>query len=119
VSATGSFSRADRLIDAEQFRRVFAAARRSRDGHFTVLYCDNTVARPRLGLAISKKRLRRSVDRNRLKRLVRESFRQHRRSLPAVDLVVMAGPLAEKADNSAALASLHAHWQKISHVRTQ
>ena len=42
-----------------------------------------------MGLAIAKKCARRAVDRNRLKRLVRESFRLERLGLPGLDLVVM------------------------------
>ncbi len=42
----------------------------------------------RLGLVVGKKLLKRSVDRNRLKRIVREQFRLRRANLPACDLVV-------------------------------
>ena len=41
----------------------------------------------RLGLIVGKRLLRRAVDRNRAKRLLRESFRQ-RADLPAMDIVV-------------------------------
>ena len=46
----------------------------------------NTEAR--LGLVVAKKLLKRAVDRNRVKRVVREQFRLRRSALPAVDLVV-------------------------------
>ena len=42
----------------------------------------------RLGLVVGKKLLKRSVDRNRLKRIIREQFRCQRASLPACDFVV-------------------------------
>jgi ribonuclease P protein component len=44
----------------------------------------------RLGLAISKKHARRSVDRNRIKRIAREAFRARRQSLPPVDIIVLS-----------------------------
>jgi len=44
----------------------------------------------RLGLAISKKHARRSVDRNRIKRVAREAFRVRRQSLPPVDIIVLS-----------------------------
>ena len=43
---------------------------------------------PRLGLVIGKKLLRRAVDRNRVKRCIREQFRLNRGRLPACDLIV-------------------------------
>ena len=42
----------------------------------------------RLGLVVGKKQLKRAIDRNRVKRIIREQFRLARASLPAVDLVV-------------------------------
>lgn len=46
------------------------------------------IADARLGLVIGKKLLKRAVDRNRLKRVLRERFRQRRIGLPAFDLIV-------------------------------
>lgn len=42
---------------------------------------------PRLGLAISRKAAPRAIDRNRIKRIIREEFRHNQARLPAVDLV--------------------------------
>jgi ribonuclease P protein component len=57
-----------------------------------VLYRTQEPAGPtaRLGLAISKKHARRSVDRNRIKRVAREAFRVRRQSLPPVDIIVLS-----------------------------
>jgi ribonuclease P protein component len=45
--------------------------------------------RPRLGLVVTR-RLGKAVQRNRVKRLLREFFRRHQTGLPAFDLVIMA-----------------------------
>ncbi len=111
--STGTFRREDRLLAKRDFDRVFDDAQRSRDRCFTVLFCHNTVGHPRLGLAISKRRVRRAVGRNRLKRIVRESFRRHRYSLPPADIVVMAGSDAADADNANLFDSLERHWGRV------
>ncbi|MDX1507243.1 MAG: ribonuclease P protein component, partial [Woeseiaceae bacterium] len=74
-SARHRFGKNRRLPDAAAFGRVFEKARRSRDTWFTVLSRDNELACARLGLAISKKHCKKATARNRLKRIVRESFR--------------------------------------------
>lgn len=67
----------------------------------------------RLGLAIAKKHVRLAVDRNRVKRLIRESFRRQRNSLKGLDIVVLARPGIEKVDNPTLFASLQQHWQRL------
>jgi ribonuclease P protein component len=53
------------------------------------------------------------VRRNRIKRLVRESFRQHQHELPAVDIVVNARSGARDADNAVIVRSLEKHWRTV------
>lgn len=83
------------------------------DPYFTVLARPNAEPLARLGLAIAKKCARRAVDRNRLKRLVRESFRLERLGLPGLDLVVLCRRDAVTADNLQLRASLTRHWARI------
>lgn len=111
--------RENRLLDEKAYSRVFGNAGRSRDALFTVLYRSreaNSAALAsmpaRLGLAVSKKNCRLAVGRNRIKRIVRESFRAHQQELHGVDLVVLNKPKTHDAANSALFASLKKHWQK-------
>jgi len=106
------FGRAERLPDKAAFAQVFGNARRSRDRCFTILYCRNDRDEPRLGLAIAKKNCRLAVERNRLKRIIRESFRTHRTALGGLDFVVMNKPGAESMSNRELFDSLAAHWQR-------
>ena len=64
----------------------------------------------RLGLAISKKACSKAARRNRIKRIVRESFRRHRAELGGVDVVVMATSAAAGASSDELFASLDRHW---------
>jgi ribonuclease P protein component len=100
------------LLTAAAFGRVFQKATRSRDKFFTVLCRDSKEESARLGLAISKKHCRKASARNRVKRVIRESFRQHQQQLAGLDLVVINQPAAASADNGAMRASLAGHWQR-------
>ena len=79
-----------------------------------MLAVGNETGRARLGLAISKKQARRAVDRNRLKRLIRESFRCQREQFDDTDLVVMARSAALSIDNAKLRASLERHFFKLA-----
>ena len=110
--ANRRFRRSSRLADKASFSRVFEKAERSRDKMFTVLYRPNGTGEPRLGLAIAKKHCRPAVGRNRLKRIIRESFRHHRSALGGLDIVVLNQPAATRAGNKALFDSLEDHWQR-------
>lgn len=58
--------------------------------HFACHLAPNGQGHPRLGLAVSRKVSKKAVQRNRLKRVIRESFRRHRCQLGAGDYVVVA-----------------------------
>jgi len=110
---TGSgFPRERRLRTSKEFGRVFADPVRSSDRFFTILARPNDVGTARLGLAISRRAAKRAVDRNRLKRIARESFRQ--KALPAWDFVVTARPAAAAAPSAALHASLDSLFAKLA-----
>lgn len=104
--------RARRLTRSAEFSRVFAEPRRSSDRFFSILARDNGGTEARLGLAISRRAAKLAVDRNRLKRLVRETFRG-RSDLSSLDFVVMASPRATLARSSELRASLEKHFTRL------
>ncbi len=114
-----NFQRPLRLVNGAQFDAVFRRGSRSADQWFTILYRDNQSGHARVGLALAKKRIRHATQRNRIKRLVRESFRRQRDNLPAVDLVVMARDAAAVASNAQLHGSLQRHWQRIAKDKQQ
>jgi len=64
-------------------------------------------------MAVSVRAAGNAVRRNRLRRLIRESFRTHRGELPAVDVLVTARAAATAATNREIFASLARHWLAI------
>ncbi len=113
------FGRQSRLLDARAYSRVFDKARRSRDDWFTVLCRQNDLEIARLGLAISKKNCRKAAARNRIKRLVRESFRLHQQELAGLDIVVMNKRSTADATNAALFDSLSGHWKRCAKAAPQ
>ncbi|HQV41455.1 MAG: ribonuclease P protein component [Moraxellaceae bacterium] len=91
MTACYRFPRTHRLLRPEDFKTVFdSTAFKVGEQHFLLLIRPNGLDHPRLGLVIAKKKVRLSVERNRLKRTVRDSFRRHQATLPAVDIIFMA-----------------------------
>jgi len=108
-----TFPRSARLLSKFQYQQVFRHAIKSADDCFTVLANPASEKNVRLGLAISKKMVARSVDRNRLKRLIRESFRLNRTKMRDLDLVVMARKGSHNQSNQVLSDSLLKHWKRI------
>ena len=102
-----------RLRRAGDFAALRTSSGRAGGRCFHMRYRRNELGHARLGLAISKRVSKRAVERNRIKRLVRESFRRVRHQLPAVDLMVMARDQAASTTGAALLAELDQLWQKL------
>ncbi|MGB5622726.1 MAG: ribonuclease P protein component [Gammaproteobacteria bacterium] len=102
-----------RLSNKGDFTRIFRRSQRSADALFVVLASRGSHDHARLGMAISMKATGSAVCRNRIKRLVRESFRLRRADMPALDFVVMAKPGVARESTARIAASLDAHWSRI------
>jgi ribonuclease P protein component len=103
-----------RLRRKSDFEAAYARGRRFGNGFFAVTARPNDIGGPRLGLAVSVKNAGNSVERNRLRRTIRESFRLHQHDLPAVDIVVSARGRAREATGAELRTSLVALWKKVT-----
>lgn len=68
----------------------------------------------RLGIIVARKHVKRAIDRNRIKRLVRESFRHRQETIPSLDVIVLARPGIGTLDNQQLYQQLDRLWSKLS-----
>ena len=85
--------RSARVRTGAEYDRIFKDGRRNADPLLSLHWLRGD-APARLGLAVSRKVDPRAVGRNRIKRILRAEFRQHRHALPPGDYVLVARPAA-------------------------
>lgn len=110
------FSRQSRLLKPAEFKAVFQKPVRSSDGFFRVMARVNGLQGHRLGMAVSKKACSTAVGRNRIKRVIRESFRHRiigQQPGDSLDFVVIPSAAAATQENSVLDQSLTAHWKQL------
>ncbi|MHC4232399.1 MAG: ribonuclease P protein component [Planctomycetota bacterium] len=107
-------SRKRKLTKPTEFKRVFKNPVVSSDHCFKVLARTNDKQHPRLGMAVSRQVDKRAVGRNRIKRVIRESFR-HWCSVDCPNLDIVVLPRRETATicNSRLTRSLQDHWSRL------
>jgi len=108
---SAAFPRQARVRVRAEFDRVFAHGRRTASPMMALHWHDDG-APPRLGLAVSRKVDRTAVGRNRIKRQLREQFRQLRSQLRPGAYVVVARPRAAGADGATLREGLRALLQR-------
>lgn len=110
---TAGLPRDARLRRPGDFAALRTSSGRAGGRCFHMRFRENELGHARLGLAISKRVSKRAVERNRIKRLLRESFRRVRHQLPAVDMMVMAREQASGKPGPELLAELEGLWKKL------
>lgn len=113
-----SFDKSLRLLSSSEFQRVFDAVDwKVSSQHILLLTRKNELNQPRLGLVIAKRHVKLAVQRNRVKRIIRESFRQHQHELNGVDIVVLIRSGIDKQDNAILFKQLNSLWRKLNKKR--
>ncbi len=108
-----TFGRAMKLNHPADFTRVFRQGKRNGGGGLTILTVDNHAGHPRLGMGIAKKHVRLACHRNRLKRIIRESFRNHQYAFANIDIVVLSRPDLNQRDSTQLRVTLEQHWLTV------
>ncbi len=102
-----------RLRSKLQFDSVYAGGRRIDDRFFALRVKANGLAHARVGLAVAVKTAGSGVARNRLRRVIRESFRLAQHDLPSVDIVVAAKFPAREVPATTLRDSLATLWKRV------
>jgi len=110
-----AFGKSLRLLNASDFQAVFDDPPfRASHKHFLILARHNNLSHSRMGLVIAKKNIRLAVNRNLIKRLIRESFRTEQQNLVGFDAIVLARRGMDGLENADLSAQLGKQWQRIA-----
>jgi ribonuclease P protein component len=108
------YSRRYRFTAQGSFGTVLRGSRKVRGRFATIHVAPAPAGVSRLGIALTRKLAPRSVDRNRVKRLVRETFRRHVLKLAGLDCVVMLRERFDDANLPTVLAEIRAHFDQLA-----
>ena len=81
------FPKENRLVKEDDFSRVYEKGLREADGSFVFYLLENDCSRPRIGI-VTPKYLGHAAERNRIKRIVRETFRKNKEKFEGFDFIV-------------------------------
>lgn len=108
------FSKQKRLLEAHQFKRVFDLPdKKLSTSYVLLLACKNDFNHSRLGLVIGKKNVKLAVQRNRLKRQIRELFRLNQHLISNYDVVVIARRGFDEIPNDELQKQFMKFWKKF------
>jgi ribonuclease P protein component len=109
------FGKSKRLLNASEYSAVFDAAEfKVSEKTVLCLARRSQLNQPRVGLVIAKKNVRLAVQRNRVKRVIRESFRHNATTLHSCDIVILARRGLGDLKNPEMNQLLMRIWQKLA-----
>ena len=108
-----SFGKNKRLRKRVEFTAVRGKCLNISGGRLRLLAKSNALSSPRLGLVVAKKYVKLATQRNRIKRLIRESFRQRSSNLPCVDIVLLVRESIHAVNNEEFYQCLENLWQQL------
>ncbi len=106
-----------RLRQAADFAALRHATGRARGRFFMLRYGVGLAGTVRMGMAVSRRVSPRAVERNRIKRQIRESYRRRRAALPPVDILVIAHRDACGQPASVLRQDLEALWSRVKPLK--
>ncbi len=102
------------MLTPAQFKTVFSNPIKASSAEITLLAIPNIEQHPRLGLTVAKRFVKRANQRNRIKRVIRESFRLNQHDIPALDIVVLVRNGVMEMENAELNKLIEKLWRKLS-----
>jgi len=107
------FKEKNRLKTKTDFQSIFANGSKAVYRSLLALYLPNSLTYARLGILVSKQKVRQAVSRNLLKRLIRESFRHHQAALKGLDIIILLRSECNPLDKLAYQEQIDQLWRYI------
>ena len=107
------FPHSHRLVTKAEFKNVFDDALKVSQKHVLILYKPNHKNHPRIGIIVGKRVANLAVSRNRIRRLVRESFRVYQEKLAGWDIVVIARGNCDTLTNLKLREGIDSLWERL------
>jgi ribonuclease P protein component len=108
--------RTARLLRPADFAALKQHGKRFTTRHFVIEHRPNAAA-ARLGMAVSRRVSKKAVERNRIRRQIREQFRLNQPRLPHADVLVIARPSAAGRANADLRLDLDLVWHKLAALK--
>jgi ribonuclease P protein component len=83
------FSKLHRILHQREYSELMRSAKRFNLGGMSIFYKHKDGANARLGVSVPKRAFRLAVQRNAVKRMVRECFRVNKQLLLGLDIIVV------------------------------
>ncbi len=114
ATPTFRFTKEQRLLTPAAFREVFdAPERKLHQSHLMAFIRSNTLDQPRVGMAITKRKVPNAVSRNLVKRLIRENFRNQAFNLENKDIVFIVKNSIKDISNKEIKKQINNIFKKI------
>jgi len=108
-----SFPRSHRLTNKAEYKSLFDQSNKVSQRCLLILFKPNQKFHARLGLIIGKRAINSAVIRNRVKRILRESFRQNQEKLKGWDIIIIARQQCDKLSKQKLRKGIDQLWEKL------
>jgi ribonuclease P protein component len=105
--------RSAKLLQRNDFAALRTTSARLSTRLVVAEYRPTTNGHARLGMAVSRRVSKKAVVRNRIRRVMRESFRLQRAALPSVDILLIARAASAEQANPSLRADLDTIWRRL------